>query len=193
MEGNGVLKGVARNWDSGKMQITFEFDNDVSGSIDEIRDCMLTIVAKKSRGKRSLNANSYYWQLLTKLADKLKISNPCMHNILLRRYGQLEEIGGKLVYLILPDTDDGENRALEAETYHIKPTTEVNTGVDGMTYRTYKMLRGSSTYDTKEMSRLIEGLVADCREQGIDTLPPDEYRRMMDMYDQSWRKKHETI
>ena len=97
----------------------------------------------------------------------------------------------KLVYLILPDTEDGESRALEAETFHIKPTTEVNIGVDGTTYRTYKMLRGSSTYDTKEMSRLIEGLVAECKDQGIDTLPPDEFNRMMGLYDQNWRKKHE--
>lgn len=189
MDGRGIYKGIARNWENGRIQLTFEFEKDVSGCLDEIKDGILTIVVKKFRKRRSLDANAYYWQLLTKLADKLKISNPCMHNILLRRYGQLEEIGGKLVYLILPDTEDGENRALEAETYHIKPTTEVNTGVDGTTYRTYKMLRGSSTYDTKEMSRLIEGLVAECREQGIDTLPPEEFNRMMDMYEKNYQKK----
>ena len=183
--------GVTQNYKNQKIQLTFEFEDDVRNCIDEIQDIPLAITVKKYRVKRSLDANAYYWQLLTKLADKLTVSNPCMHNMLLRRYGQLEEIGGKLVYLILPDTEDGENRALEAEAFHIKPTTEINTGVDGTTYRTYKMLRGSSTYDTKEMSRLIEGLVAECREQGIDTLPPEEFNRMMDLYDQNWRKKHE--
>jgi len=183
--------GVTQNYKNQKIQLTFEFEDDVRNCIDEIQDIPLAITIKKYRAKRSLDANAYYWQLLTKLADRLKISNPCMHNILLRRYGQLEEIGGKIAYVIIPDSEDSENKALEAETFHIKPTTEVNTGVDGTTYRTYKMLRGSSTYDTKEMSRLIDGLVAECREQGIDTLPPDEFNRMMDMYDQNWRKKHE--
>jgi len=183
--------GVTQNYKNQKIQLTFEFEDDVRNCIDEMQDIPLAITVKKFRTKRSLDANAYYWQLLTKLADKLTVPNPCMHNMLLRRYGQLEEIDGKLVYLILPDTEDGESRALEAETFHIKPTTEVNIGVDGTTYRTYKMLRGSSTYDTKEMSRLIEGLVAECKDQGIDTLPPDEFNRMMGLYDQNWRKKHE--
>jgi len=183
--------GVTQNYKNQKIQLTFEFEDDVRSCIDEMQDIPLAITVKKFRTKRSLDANAYYWQLLTKLADRLKISNPCMHNILLRRYGQLEEIGGKIAYVIIPDSEDSENKALEAETFHIKPTTEINTGVDGTTYRTYKMLRGSSTYDTKEMSRLIEGLVAECREQGIDTLPPEEFNRMMDLYDQNWRKKHE--
>ena len=38
------------------------------------------------------------------------------------------------------------------------------------------MMSGSSTYDTKEMSVLINGLVTECKEQGIETLPPDDGR-----------------
>ena len=41
------------------------------------------------------------------------------------------------------------------------------------------MLRGSSDYDTKEMSVLINGLVEECKEQGIETIPPDELRRIL--------------
>lgn len=33
---------------------------------------------------------------------------------------------------------------------------------------------GSSTYDTKQMSVLIDGVVSECQELGIETLPPDE-------------------
>ena len=39
-------------------------------------------------------------------------------NILLRRYGQPEVIDGKMIYLVLPDTDQGARKADEAETYH---------------------------------------------------------------------------
>lgn len=51
------------------------------------------------------------------------------------------------------------------------------------------MLRGSSTYDTDEMSKLINGLVSECQEMGIETLPPQELERMMDIYDQHYKKR----
>lgn len=33
---------------------------------------------------------------------------------------------------------------------------------------------GSSTYDTKQMSRLIDNIVQDCQAVGIETLTPDK-------------------
>lgn len=191
MEGKGKLAGIARNWQNGRIQLTFEFEQDISSTIDDLKEDVLTITAKKFRRKRSLDANAYYWQLLSKLADRLEVSKPYLHNQMLRKYGENEVIDGKTVFLVVPDSDDGARRADEAETYHIKPTSEVKYGADGTAYRTYIMLRGSSTYDTKEMSTLINGLVSDCREQGIETMPSEEFERMMAMYDQSWRKKHE--
>lgn len=191
MEGKGKLAGIARNWQNGRIQLTFEFEQDISNTIDDLKEDVLTITAKKFRRKRSLDANAYYWQLLSKLSDRLGVSKPYLHNQMLRKYGENEVIDGKTVFLVVPDSDDGARRADEAETYHIKPTSEVKYGADGTAYRTYIMLRGSSTYDTKEMSTLINGLVSDCKEQGIETMPPEEFERMMAMYDQNWRKKHE--
>lgn len=57
-----------------------------------------------------------------------------------------------------------------------------------MTYRTYVMLKGSSDYDTREMSELIDGLVSECKECGIETATPEELQRMLDLYDQNRRK-----
>ena len=51
------------------------------------------------------------------------------------------------------------------------------------------MMRGSSTYDTREMSRLIDGLVEECKAQGIETLPPDEFGRMMERYGEEIKKR----
>ena len=38
---------------------------------------------------------------------------------------------------------------------------------------------GSSEYDTAQMSRLIDMLVQDCKEQGIETMTPDELSRLI--------------
>lgn len=193
MEGLGQLIGITKNWETGKLQLTFELEQDVSRQLDDIKDRLLSIVVKMYRKKRSLDANAYYWQLVGKLADKLQVSRPYIHNQMLRRYGELEELDGKQVYVVLPDSEDGARLADEAETFHIKPTSEIKTGADGMTYRTYKMLRGSHTYDTKEMSVLINGLIGECREQDIEILTPDQVAEMIAAYDRNWRKKHEVM
>ena len=46
-------------------------------------------------------------------------------------------------------------------------------------YRTYVMYRGSHDYDTREMSELINGLVSECKEVGIETITPAELDEMM--------------
>ena len=189
MDCKGILKNVTKDWITGKFLLTFEVDNDVSSEITPLSDKLLAITAKVYRRKRSLDANSYYWQLLTKLAVASGISKSRAHNLMLRRYGQLEEVDDHLIYVVVPDDDEGECKALEAETYHIKPTTEVKVAGDGTPFRTYIMLRGSNTYDTTEMSHLINGLVSECKDMDIETLPPREIERMMQIYDQNSRKR----
>ena len=39
---------------------------------------------------------------------------------------------------------------------------------------------GSSTYDTAQMSLLIDMVVQDCKDQNIETLPPDKLAGMME-------------
>ena len=130
------------------------------------------------REKRSLTQNSYYWKLLSLTADKLKMSKPELHNRMLRKYGQRQYIGGLLVRIPIPDTEEAEEAALAAETFHITPTSDVKTGKDGRQYRTYLMLRGSSDYDTREMSVLLDGMINEAQQQDIETLTPMELERM---------------
>ena len=133
---------------------------------------------REHREKRSLTQNSYYWKLLSLTADKLKMSKPELHNRMLRKYGQRQYIGGLLVRIPIPDTEEAEEAALAAETFHITPTSDVKTGKDGRQYRTYLMLRGSSEYDTREMSVLLDGMINEAQQQDIETLTPMELERM---------------
>lgn len=188
MESKGILKSVSKDWVSGKFQITFEVDQDISSSIESMQGKHLRITAKQWKEKRSLDANAYYWVLVTKLAETLHISKPRCHNLMLRRYGQNLTIDGKNAYIRIPDTENAENEALEASEYHIRPTSQVVSGNDGVNYRTYIMMLGSSYYNTAEMSHLIDGLVGECKEMGIETLPPDELERMMHEYEQNRRR-----
>jgi archaellum component FlaG (FlaF/FlaG flagellin family) len=58
----------------------------------------------------------------------------------------------------------------------VKELGEVN--VNGMEGHQMQVFFGSSTFDTKSMSVFIDGIVSECKELGIETLPPDELERM---------------
>ena len=118
-------------------------------------------------------------------------SSASVHNYMLSHYGVPETIDDRLVYLSLPDTESAQKKAEEAETFHIRPTSQVISGKDGKMYRTYMLIRGSSSYNSEEMARLIEGMIQECREVGIpdyEIMTPDEARILKERYGVTWEK-----
>ena len=133
---------------------------------------------EEHKEKRTLSQNAYYWKLLSVLSRKMRVSTTRMHNLLLRDCACPFIIGGKVAMQPIPDTDEAENDVLEAETYHLKPSSGTITGKDGTRYRWYVILRGSSTFCVAEMGALLDRLIDECKQQGIETLPQDEIERM---------------
>jgi hypothetical protein len=68
------------------------------------------------------------------------------------------------------------------DSIHLRPTTATKVLDNGKLYRVYMVMRGSHTYDTKEMARLIDGTVSEAKELGIETMPPDELKRMVELW-----------
>lgn len=184
MELKGTIKELSPCFDRNEWVVSFYVDKNSTllEKYESLKENPLDIKVTTHREKRTKDANAYYWTLLTQLANKLRISKPRMHNLLLRRYGVAETMEGLLVTLAIPDTDESAEKVLDEETYHLKPTSQVRTGNNGKDYRTYILLKGSSQYNTEEMSNLINGLVDECKEQGIDTATPDEIERMLQLY-----------
>lgn len=85
--------------------------------------------------KRSLSQNALYWKLCGMTAQALSISTARLHNMMLRDVGLVDRMDNALIPVYIPDTDEAEDKALEAETYHIKPTSQVKTGKDGKPWR----------------------------------------------------------
>lgn len=156
--------------------LSFTRDGDSVLSITTKEDCRelwdnlyetdVEVSIKPYKTKRGLSANALYWSTLTELARKLGYSNAAMHNIMLRKYGWPEKYDEQIVYIMLPDTEEAEKKALEADTYHLRPTGLTKPGRGGP-YRAYMLMRGSSTYNTQEFSRLLDGLLEDAKEAGI--------------------------
>ena len=133
---------------------------------------------KKHTKKRTLSQNAYYWQLCGQLADVLRLPKSVVHNNMLRAYGQAQGIDGRLVTVTIPDTEKAWKQALMAETFHVKPTSQVRLGSKNQMFRTYVLLKGSHELTTEEMSVLVDGIVQEAQEQGIETLTPAELERM---------------
>lgn len=180
METIGKLVNITRDFMSGRLNVTFQINTEpidelnTLASLDEV-----DITAKKHRKKRSLDANNYFHLLVGKIADKLGISKTRCKNILIGRYGQQEFLEeGQPVVL---KTNISVEKMLEQEFLHCMPCgCKQENGAEVVFY---KVFRGSHTYDTKEMSILIDGTVQEAKDLGIETIPPAELQRMMERWD----------
>lgn len=167
-----------RDWVKGKNIIILETDNDCVESASGLIGKVIRATLKQWREKRSQDANSYYWQLVTKISAELGKTNTEQHNEFISEYGQFEIINGSLVNFILLDTIPWQ----KLDKIHLKPTPATRVLDDGKLYRIYRVMRGSHTYDSKEMSVLIDGAVEAAKELGIETATPDELERMKEMW-----------
>lgn len=125
---------------------------------------------KEHKEKRSLNANSYLWCLIGKIADAIRSSKDEVYLLMLKRYGQSEK-----VYLS-KDVDI---------TGYIK-YFEISGEYGNMLE--YTIFKGSSEYNTAEMSYLIDGVISEAKELGIETLPPYEIERMKQRWQSNLRQ-----
>lgn len=136
------------------------------------------------REKRSLDSNAYFHVLADKLRLKLNVSMAYIKNHLIADYGQIEYIDDvPLIY----KTTAPEDYMMEQEYIHTKcvKVTEEN----GHQIYFYRIYRGSHTYNTKEMARLIDGTIQECKAQGIETATPQELAEMQRLWEERYGKK----
>jgi adenine C2-methylase RlmN of 23S rRNA A2503 and tRNA A37 len=166
VEFKGKIVDISKDWKTGRFRVTFESMEDISKQLETITDKLLTITAKIFRNKRSRDANSYSWVLMQKIAEDQHTDKESVYLEMLGRYGVFTHI------IVRPGVVD----RVVSECRTVKNLGEVT--VSGQTGIQLQCYFGSSTYDTKEMSVFIEGIVSECQEMGIETATPDELERM---------------
>ena len=173
MEFTGVIKGITNDFVSGEMLITFSVNEKVTvlPEYDKLKNSKkLRIKAVQYREKRSLDANAYLWVLLQKIAEVLRTDKWSVYLQMLKRYGQF-------TYIVVKP---GAVEAVKKQWRESEEIGEIE--VNGTKAVQMLCYYGSSTYDTKEMSVLIDGVVSECRELGIETLPPHELEILKEMW-----------
>ena len=142
----------------------------VAGFFTSCDDKEYTLEIKEKKQKRSLDANAYFWTLCGKLAEATGIGKTDIY----RSY--IKEIGGNSdIVCVMEKAVDDFRRAWERNGTGWL-TEAIPSKLEGCV--NVVCYYGSSTYDTKQMSRLIELLVQDCKEAGIETMTPNEIAAM---------------
>lgn len=183
MDYTGTIRDLFRGMD-GKFTISLNIEEE-PGDIESLTDKRLKIRITEYKLKRSLNANAYFHALCDKLRMRMHppMSMAQIKNHLIADYGQIQylEEGVPLIY----KTNAPPEYVYNLEEPHLLLVkTEIERGKEVYFYRMY---RGSHTYNTAEMSRLIDGTVEECKAQGIETMTPDQIERMLS----SWKPKSE--
>lgn len=173
MKAQGKLIDISIDYVTRKPKITFLLNANIN-SLEEIKDIdLLDIEAKKHRKKRTLDANAYFWVLIGKLAEVMNLKTKEVYRLEVREAG---------VYSVVCIPTKNVERFISAWEKNgdgwICDTFESQ--LEGCT--NVKTYYGSSTYDTKEMSRLIDSVVQDCKLQGIETATPEELTRLKEAW-----------
>lgn len=177
MEAKGQILDIKRSFPDRKALITVQLETDPA-DVEDLKGQELTVIMKKYRKNRSLEANRYYWELCVGIAEKLGISKTEAHNILLADYGQQRITeDGAFDWVVKSPSFNWTKSIVE----HYKPAGQTITTEDGE-YPLYWVIRGSHTYDTAEMSRLIDGAIHEAEQLSIDPRTPDEIAEMMALY-----------
>lgn len=147
----------------GQAEITFTVPKSVIRAFEGLPDKPLAVTVKEYRAKRTLSQNAYLWVLLDKLAAKVDRSKEDIYKIFVKDYGVWEH---------LPIRNDAVERFMRNWSKNGLGWFCEDMGESKLNgYTRIIAYYGSSTYNTAEMKRLIDAVVYDCQEQGIDTMP----------------------
>lgn len=173
MKVTGRIVGANIDFRTNKPMLMLEVNetNDFKQLVDDMNGCeKLSIEVKPFRQRRSLDANAYAWVLMDRLAEKLSESKEDIYR------GYIKDIGGNSEIVCI------KNNAVErlCEGWGKNgigwQTDTFPSKLDGCT--NVILYYGSSTYDTAQMSRLLDLIIQDCKQLGIPTETPDEIARL---------------
>ena len=122
---------------------------------------------KEHKEKRSLDQNAYCWKLINEIANRVRKSKEEVYFDMLKSYGQMSEIS-----MLSSINPDGYFKYYDTVSKRIFNNNE---------FTIYRIYKGSSEYDTREMSIFIDGVVQEAQQLGIQTLTPNQLLELKSM------------
>lgn len=133
---------------------------------------------KEARKKRSTNANNYFWKLLQELCELQNLDT-------IQEYKKrVKELG--IFRRIRIETKDVKTFKIMWQDKGIAWFCEIadTEYIGNVEFKIVNAYYGSSSFNSKQMARLIDGVVQDCNAVGIPTKPQAEIDSLL----QEWGK-----
>lgn len=160
---------------NGRQRLTIELDSDFRSEFDDLHDVEVDVKVTKHRVKRSLDANAYAWVLVDKIAQKRRMSKAEVYRNAIREIGGVSEIVCIQNRAVKTMKDVWTRNGIGWQV------EEMESKIEGCT--NLILYKGSSVYDSRQMSALIDSLVQDARSIGIETRPQWEIDSLLKEYD----------
>ncbi len=148
--------------------------------ISQLKEGEYTLEIKKKKKRRSLNANAYLWEMCSQLAEELSKDGKIFTK---------EDIYRKAIKDCGIYKDFSGLTSKDAETlrhaWEMLGTGWITEQVDYMSDGENVIIRcyyGSSQYNTKQMSRIINHIVEDCKAVGIETMSEQERSLLLEQW-----------
>ncbi len=155
--------------------------NEKVDAVDQInqmgQEKLMDIEIKPHRRKRSLDANAMLWACIGDIARVLGVPREKVYLKALRDYGQYEAMSCRA-------------DAFEMFKRQYKDCEQVGTPylLNGEPWVDVICYFGSHTYDSKQFSDLLEGVIDDMRELGLQPPPPKSVQKGLEL----WERQHEV-
>ena len=179
MKFTGKVLSVGRDWQTEQLYITFSInERSAAGEIDKIKEeDKLSIEAVKYRKKRSLSANALLWACLGEIAAALRTDKWTVYLLMLKRYG-------KYTYICVKPNMVSAVKLQWRECEEVgKITLNGQEAVQLLCYF------GSSTYNTQEMSVLLDGVISEMKEMGLQPPLSSDMKRALEEWDAQHNNK----
>jgi hypothetical protein len=171
----GELTGIGTDFRSGAALLTFAVAENAQQAkriAESARGKRLAVELSDYRKKRSRDANAYMWALCAKVEEVTGVPKEDVYRRNIREIGDYEP---------MPIKAEAVERFREAWARNgVGWFVEV---IDDSKLEGYKLVYayyGSSTYNTAQMARLVDGVIQDCKALDIETLPPREVKRLLE-------------
>ena len=178
MELTGEIKDLSKDYKTDKpiLQLVLN-ERDCLLGLEQLKDIKLSIQVKKWRKKRSINANNYFWKLLSEYSEEKNVDTIEEYKERVKRLGifrrfRIEDKDKKTFEIMWQD----KGIAWFCETADTEYIGDIEFKIINAYY-------GSSSFNSKQMSRLINDLVEDCKEVGIETKSDAEIKSLLESWD----------
>lgn len=163
MKAKGRITGIQMPFRSKRPVVSFEVQAEPE-ALEKYMDIDLDISFSRHRNRRSIDANAFLWACLGEIARAINSDTWSIYLYMLERYGKFTHI------LVKPEAVEQVRRVWRE--------TKIVGEKDGM----IQMLCffGSSTYNTKEFSQLLDGVVSEMKEMHLETPPDEEMKRLLE-------------